>query len=96
MAHSTSDWPLFCARCSVELKPGSGGYYKVKIEAVADPAGPEISNEDLQADIEGEIKKLISTMEQMPASEAMDQVHRRLSFCLCTPCYRRWIENPTG
>jgi hypothetical protein len=92
----TGEWPLFCARCSGELKPGSGGYYLVTVEAVADPAGPEISDDDLQGDIEGEIRKLISTMEQMPASEAMDQVHRRLNFCLCTPCYRTWIENPTG
>jgi hypothetical protein len=26
----------------------------------------------------------------------MDQVYRRLVLYLCAPCYRVWIENPTG
>ena len=25
-----------------------------------------------------------------------DQVYRSLTFYLCGPCYREWIENPTG
>jgi len=26
----------------------------------------------------------------------MDQVYRRLVLYLCGPCYREWIEKPTG
>jgi hypothetical protein len=29
--------PLLCARCGVELTPGKGDFYVVRIEAVADP-----------------------------------------------------------
>jgi hypothetical protein len=28
--------------------------------------------------------------------EALDQVYRRLVLYLCGPCYRVWIEDPTG
>jgi hypothetical protein len=91
-----TDWPLFCARCAIELRPGSGNFYLVKIDAVADPTPPDIRDEDLGDDIQGEIRKLISQMEKMSASEAMDQVHRHLTLYLCGQCFRDWIENPTG
>jgi hypothetical protein len=93
---TNTDWPLFCARCAAELHPGSGNLYLVKIEAVADPSPPSISEEDLRQDFQGEIQKLISQMERMSASEAMDQVHRRVTLYLCGSCYRDWIEDPTG
>ena len=35
---ATAPEPLFCARCAAELQPGSGRFYHVTIEAVADPA----------------------------------------------------------
>jgi hypothetical protein len=93
---TNTDWPLFCARCAAELQPGSGNLFIVKIEAVADPSPPDISDEDLEGDLQGKIKELIAQMDQMSASEAMDQVYRRLTLYLCGPCYRHWIENPTG
>jgi hypothetical protein len=93
---TTSDWPLFCARCSCELRPGSGDFFLVRIEAVADPTPPNVREEDLRGDIQGEIKKLIEQMEHISATEAMDQVHRRLTLYMCGPCYRQWIEDPAG
>jgi hypothetical protein len=35
-------------------------------------------------------------MDGVTAQEALDQVYRRLVIHLCGPCYRNWIENPTG
>ena len=93
---SPSEWPLFCARCSTELHPGSGDHYIVYVEAIADPAGPQVSSADLAGDLEGEIKRTIGKMADLSATEAMHQVHRQLRFGLCVRCYRRWIDNPTG
>jgi hypothetical protein len=86
---------LFCDRCSTELHPGAGNFYRVTIEAVADPAPPPIREEDLAADLGQQIADLISQLQDTSAQEAMDQVYRRLTLYLCGPCYRRWIENPT-
>ena len=90
------DWPVFCNRCTRELRPGSGDFYVVRIEAVADPTPPEFSEEDLQRDPRAEIDELLARLRHLSEQEAMDQVYRRLTIYLCTPCYRKWIEDPTG
>ena len=88
--------PLFCDRCSVELHLGRGDFYVVKIEAVADPAPPEFTEEDLRRDHRREIEQLLAQVEKMSEREAMDQVFRRLTIFLCNRCYQNLIENPTG
>jgi hypothetical protein len=92
----SGDAPLFCARCAAELHPGSGDFYQVTIEAVADPTPPEFTTEDLAGDIRARIEELLARMKGLSEQEAMDQVYRRLVIYLCGPCYRKWIENPTG
>jgi hypothetical protein len=88
--------PLFCDRCAAELEPGTGSFYRVTIEAVADPTPPSFTPEDLASDPGREIERLLAQMEGLSAQEALDQVYRRLTLYLCGPCYRHWIENPTG
>jgi RNase P subunit RPR2 len=88
--------PLFCDRCSAELIPGKGNFYVVKIEAVADPAPPNIDEQDLGKDLRRDIEQLVQQMRDVSSREAMDQVHRRLTIFLCLRCYTQWIENPTG
>jgi hypothetical protein len=88
--------PLLCARCAAELEPGTGDFYVVNIEAIADPTPPTISAEDLTTDIRKRIEQLLQQMKGLSAQEAMNQVYRRLTLYLCGPCYREWIENPTG
>jgi hypothetical protein len=89
--------PLFCARCAAELTPGAGTFYCVVIEAFADPTAPEVSDDDLDAEaIERRLAQLYEQLQDISAQEALDQVHRRLTLHLCGPCYRGWIENPTG
>ena len=87
---------LFCRRCGAELRPGAGNYYRITVEAVADPTPPDITEEDLAADIGGQIKQLLAQLQGLSEQEALEQVYRRLTFHLCGPCYRSWIENPTG
>jgi hypothetical protein len=88
--------PLFCDRCSTVLTPGRGNFYVVKVEAAADPTPPSFTEGHLARDVGGEIDRLIRRMRDMTEQELMDQVYRRLVLYLCTPCYRVWIENPTG
>jgi hypothetical protein len=88
--------PLFCARCATELREGTGLFYRIHIEAVADPTPPSFTAEDLTADLRKEIEQLLAQMEDLSEREALDQVYRRLTLHLCVPCYRQWIENPAG
>ena len=86
--------PLLCARCGTELRPGTGDFYVVRIEALADPTPPSFSAEDLEHDPRAEIARLIEQMRELTEQELLDQVYRRLVLYLCGPCYRRWIEDP--
>jgi hypothetical protein len=85
-----------CHRCGAELTPGEGNFYVVRIEAVADPTPPNISQEDLQGDLDSKIESLLRQTRGMSERELMDQVYRRLTLCLCARCYADWIENPAG
>ncbi len=85
-----------CDRCSASLHPGRGEFYLVRIVAVADPSPPTFTERDLAGDVSGEIDRLLKRMEGLGALEAVDQVYRRRDLHLCTRCYHRWIENPTG
>jgi hypothetical protein len=87
---------VYCNRCLAELKPGTGDFYRVFIEGVADPTPPNISTEDLGGDVRSKIERLIAGMAGVSEQEALDQVYRRLTFYLCGPCFREWIEHPTG
>lgn len=86
--------PPLCARCGAELTPGTGDFYVVRIEALADPTPPNFTEEDLKQDHRAEIERLIEQMRDLSSQEAMDQVYRKLILHLCGPCYRQWIEDP--
>ena len=92
----TDELPLSCRRCGTDLTPGDGSFYVVRIEALADPTPPSFSWEDLRRDAGAEIERLLRQMDDLSEQEALDQVYRRLVFSLCGPCYRDWIEKPTG
>jgi hypothetical protein len=96
MATNSDQAPLCCSHCAKLIHPGRGDYYLVRIEAVADPAPPVFSEEDLAIDFDQEFKQLIEETQKLSAQEAMDQVYRRVVLYLCVSCYNQWIENPTG
>ena len=91
-----SDASLLCHRCGAELTPGKGDFYVVRIEAVADPSPPIISDEDLAGDLDKRITETLEQMRGLSGQELMDQIYRQLTVYLCGACYRVWIENPTG
>ena len=90
----SNEMSLLCARCGAALKPGSGDFYLVRIEAMADPSPPRFSEDDLKQDPRAEIERLFSQMRGLSEQEPIDQVYRRLVLYLCGPCYRQWIEDP--
>ena len=85
-----------CRRCGRELHPGHGDFYVVSILAVADPAPPVFTEDDLARDTEREIQRLLKQMRSLDAQQAQDQVYRRVLFHMCDACYHDWISNPTG
>ena len=91
-----NDICVICHRCGMLLTPGEGNFYLVHITALADPAPPILSEEDLASDLESEIERLLEQMRGMSPQELTDQVYRRLTIHLCAKCYGEWIENPVG
>ncbi len=85
-----------CQRCGAALRPGSGTFFHVTIEAVADPTPPAVSAEDLAQDLRAQIEQLLARLEGVSEQAALDQVYRRRTFFLCGPCFRGWIDRPTG
>ena len=88
--------PLVCARCGTELRPGSGNYYQVTIEAITDPSPPLFPPEDLAGDLRQKIERLLAQLQDVTEQEAMAQVYLRRRLFLCVPCCRRWIEHPVA
>jgi hypothetical protein len=88
------DHEFLCAGCGRQLVAGSGNFYVIRIEALADPTPPRFSAEDLRRDVHAEWERLTREMRFLSAQEALDQVYRELLFYLCTPCYRQWIAQP--
>jgi hypothetical protein len=93
---NSQSWPIACHRCGAELTPGEGSFYVVRIEAFADPTPPRVDDDVSLAEIETEMAQLLESMSDLSPQEMMDQVYRRLTLLLCTGCYQRWIDNPTG
>src|SRR3954468_17036770 len=91
-----SSLPSICQTCGALLTPGKGDFYIVKVEAYAEDSPPVITLEDLEKDHAQEMEKIAEQLKDGSPQEMMDQVHRKMTYFLCTPCYRVWIENPTG
>ena len=87
---------LHCHRCSMEVHPGRGDYYLVRIDAVADPQPPIITQEDLDQDVGAEIERLIRRMKSMSEQQLEHQVFRQKAIYLCVRCFNGWIENPVS
>ncbi len=90
------DPALSCSHCGATLHPGRGDWYRVTIEAVADPSPPAFTAEELAEDPRPQIERLLARLEGLSEQEAMDQIYRRVTLHLCLRCYRGWIEDPVG
>jgi hypothetical protein len=86
---------LVCARCSKPLAPGRGGFYLVRIDAVADPSVPQIEPLD-DEEIARRIDALLKQLAGITHEDAMKQVIEHKTIYLCCACYRTWMDNPVG
>jgi hypothetical protein len=96
MATTADQDPFACQRCGAQLQAGTGNFYRITIEAVADPTPPTISAEEMAIDVRSQIEQLLAQLAGLSEEEALAQVYRRLTLYLCGPCYREWIEDPVG
>jgi len=85
---------LLCHSCAASVRCGHGEFYVVRIEAFADPSPPELIEHDTGRDFHQELRRLLDQAKGVSEQEALDQVYRRLTLCLCNACFARWIENP--
>jgi len=98
MMEPKADQDVFfvCACCGTELRPGSGNYYQVTIEAIADPTPPLVSAEELASNLRQQIERLLAQLQDVSEQEAMAQVYMRRQLFLCASCCRRWIDHPVA
>ena len=94
--HQRAETPRSCACCGAKLTPGTGDFYVVRIEALANPSPPRFSEEDLKHDHRAEIERLIEADARPVRARVEGSGFRRLILHLCGPCYRQWIEDPVS
>lgn len=87
---------LVCDRCGATLLLESDVRYQVRIEVLAAYDPMEITRADLERDLEGEMKQLLESMENMDPADLESQVYRRFEFDLCPHCQREYLRDPLG
>lgn len=86
-----------CDLCGCDLL-GADIRYVVKIEVYAAYDVQELTDKDLDRDIENEMKDLISAIEDgdIDEDEMHETVYKDLTFDLCAGCQRRFLDSPLG
>lgn len=87
---------MLCARCLIELEPGTGSFYEVRIDAVCDPSPPQLDEGLDREEIRRQLDETLAALQKLSAQEAMDEVRRSLTIHLCRRCFTEWIEDPAG
>jgi len=86
---------VICNICGTTVAPLA--HFVVRIEVVADPSMPAISNKDLEAmNAEQSFDDLLKQMQGMTSDELQDGVHRRFEYKLCPACHKQFLTNPLG
>ncbi len=83
-----------CDLCGQELLAKSEVRYEVRIEVKAAYDPLEITEEDLNRDIRGEIAKVLQQLEGISEEEAQNEVYRQFEFDLCPACQRTYLKDP--
>jgi hypothetical protein len=96
METETNSVTLQCARCAALLRPGSGDFWEVRIDAVADPWPPEFTADDLRRDLRQQWLETIQQLQALSAEEAMEQIYRQQTIHLCNRCFAAWFSAPAG
>ena len=86
-----------CDLCGCDLLAADIRYV-VKIEVYAAYDVQELTDKDLERDIEGEMKDLIAAIEDgdLDEDEIHETVYKDLTFDLCARCQRSFLDSPLG
>lgn len=85
---------ISCDRCGKPLLIGERVRYLVRIEVKAAYDPLELTREDLEGDLQAEIRRLIERMKEMDPQALEDQVYKSMSFDLCMACQRGFVGDP--
>ena len=85
---------FICDVCDEGLLLDGDVRYVVKIEGYAAYDPLELTREDLERDLEAEMRGVIKHLEEQGKDEAQDTVHRAFSYDLCPRCWRRYLRDP--
>lgn len=85
-----------CDRCKRMIDATHEVRHVVKIEtqAVVEPLVTDESEDD--RDHLAEIHEMLESMDLDDEQLDMDEEHRKLSYDLCSDCYRKYIQDPLG
>jgi hypothetical protein len=82
-----------CDRCGRPLEKGDLRYVaRIQVYAGYDPL--EITEEDLQADLDRELREAMDQCEQRSEEDLMREVYVEFRFDLCPDCQQVYIANP--
>ena len=86
---------VICDRCGRAIPRHA--HYRVRIDVVADPSPPEITQEDVEeADYDWTVAQLLDEMKNATADELEEAVAKSFEFRICRACQVRLIRNPLG
>ena len=85
---------LACDLCGKTLLLDEDVRYIVNIEVFAAYDPMELTEEDLEKDLDKELRELVERMKHMDPEKAQDSVHRRFRFDLCPACQKKYLKNP--
>ena len=85
-----------CDLCGATLLTTEEVRYLVKIDVVAVYDSLELTQEDLNENIEEKIEELAEKAALLSGEEAQNSVARRFVFYLCLKCQKQFVKNPLG
>ena len=87
---------LACDRCGKTLLLDEDVRYKARIEVYAAYDPMELTTDDLTADHEAEMRRLLRRLESQDPEAVQDTVYRKMEFDLCPACQAAFLSNPLG
>ena len=87
---------LSCDRCGKSLLVDEDTRYLARIEVVAAYDPPEVMRQDLERDLEAEMRRLVAAAAARDRKELEEEVAAIRRFDLCPPCRKAFLEDPLG
>lgn len=83
-----------CDRCLKEVSEGTGSFYEIRAQIVADPTPPTLDPTLDPSEILRRYEETLAELEQANPRDALDGVVRWRVWTLCNPCLEIWLDDP--